>query len=196
MEQNPESEYHPVRLRTNQGGALTSVFLFFVTLLLTPCAQAQSTDEVHVVPRSESGHATPGAILEPPSNDSALNAHTRPLRADVDLVLIPATVTDGKNRPVTDLQKQNFAVYEQNEPQEIRNFSTEDAPISVGLILDVSKSMSNKIETERTAVAEFFNNASPEDDYFVITLGDRPRIIADTTQSLDDIEAKLALVIP
>ena len=121
-------------------------------------------------------------VLEPPDSNSALNAHTKPLRADVDLVLVPTTVTDGKNRPVTDLQKQNFAVYEENEPQEIRNFATEDAPISVGLILDVSKSMSNKIETERTALAEFFNNASPEDDYFVITLGDRPRIIADTTQ--------------
>ena len=88
---------------------------------------------------------------------------------------VEATVTDAKNRPVIDLQKQNFTVYEENEPQEIRNFSTEDAPISVGLILDVSKSMSNKFEVERKAVAEFFQSANPEDDYFVITLGDRPQ---------------------
>jgi Ca-activated chloride channel homolog len=166
--------------------------LFLLGLLVFPLAPpgcAQSTDEVHVVPRARSK-------AEPSDVDSALNAHTKPLRADVDLVLIPTTVVDGKNRPVTDLQKQNFAVYEDNDLQEIRNFSTEDAPISVGLILDVSKSMSNKIETERTALAEFFKSANAEDDYFVITLGDRPRIIADTTQSLDDIEAKLALVIP
>jgi Ca-activated chloride channel family protein len=171
-------------------------FLGVVVFPIAPRMYAQSTDEVHVVPRDGSNHTTRPLVLEPPDSNSALNAHTKPLRAAVDLVLVPTTVTDGKNRPVTDLQKQNFAVYEENEPQEIRNFSTEDAPISVGLILDVSKSMSNKIETERTAVAEFFNNASPEDDYFVITLGDRPRVIADTTQSLDDIEAKLALVIP
>ncbi len=196
MEQNPESECHAVHLLTNQGRALTSVFLCLATLLFTSWAQAQSTDEVHVVPRNESGHATPAPILEPPGSDSALNAHTRPLRADVDLVLIPATVTDAKNRPVIDLQKQNFTVYEENEPQEIRNFSTEDAPISVGLILDVSKSMSNKFEVERKAVAEFFQSANPEDDYFVITLGDRPRIVADTTESLEQIQAKLAMVIP
>jgi Ca-activated chloride channel homolog len=165
------------------------VLIGFVAFPIAPPSYAQSTDEVHVVPRA-------GSKAEPSDVDSPLNAHTRPLRADVDLVLIPTAVVDGKNRPVTDLQKQNFAVYEENEPQEIRNFSTEDAPISVGLILDVSKSMSNKIETERTALAEFFQSANPEDDYFVITLGDRPRIIADTTQSLDDIEAKLALVIP
>jgi Ca-activated chloride channel homolog len=164
--------------------------------LMVPQTYAQSNDDVHVVPRAGSNHPARAMVLEPPDSNSALNAHTKPLRADVDLVLVPTTVIDGKNRPVTDLQKQNFAVYEENESQEIRNFSTEDAPISVGLILDVSKSMSNKIETERTALAEFFNNASPEDDYFVITLGDRPRIVADTTQSLDDIEAKLAQVIP
>jgi Ca-activated chloride channel homolog len=171
-------------------------FLGVVVFLMAPRIYAQSNDEVHVIPRDGSNHTARPPVLEPPDSNSALNAHTKPLRADVDLVLVPTTVTDGKNRPVTDLQKQNFAVYEENAAQEIRNFSTEDAPISVGLILDVSKSMSNKIETERTALAEFFNNASPEDDYFVITLGDRPRIIADTTQSLDDIEAKLAQVIP
>ena len=173
-----------------------SVFLCLGAFLIASRAQAQSSDEVHVVPRNQPDHTNHGPVFEPPNSDSALNAHTRPLRADVDLVLIPATVTDGRNRPVIDLQKQNFTVYEENERQDIRNFSTEDAPISVGLIVDVSKSMTNKIETERTAVAEFFKSANPEDDYFVITLGDRPRIIADTTQSLDEIEAKLALVIP
>jgi Ca-activated chloride channel family protein len=172
------------------------IFICLAMFQFSPCAQAQSTDEVHVVPRNGSDHTAPQPALEPPNSDSPLNAHTKPLRADVDLVLIPATVTDGRNRPVTDLQRQNFTIYEENAQQQIRNFSTEDAPISVGLILDVSKSMTNKIETERAAVAEFFNGGNPEDDYFVITLGDRPRIIADTTQSLEEIQAKLALVIP
>jgi Ca-activated chloride channel homolog len=179
-----------------QAFSCLSLPLLLAALLLAPGAQAQSTDEVHVLPRNGSNHSADEPAIEPPARDSTLNAHTRPLRADVDLVLIPTIVIDGNNRPVTDLQKKNFIVYEENAQQEIRNFSTEDAPISVGLILDVSKSMSNKIETERAAVAEFFNSANPQDDYFVITLGDRPRIIADTTESLDEIEAKLAKVIP
>ena len=56
--------------------------------------------------------------------------------------------------------------------------------------------MTNKIGTERRAGAEFFKNANPQDDYSVISLADRPRLIADTTQSLEEIEHKLALVIP
>jgi Ca-activated chloride channel family protein len=199
LEPRPANEPQVLGSITNRCPPLTffglSVFLCLAAFLSAPRVQAQSSDEVHVVPRNELDHTTHAPVL-PPNSDSALNAHTRPLRADVDLVLIPATVTDGKNRPVIDLQKQNFTIYEENERQDIRNFSTEDAPISIGLILDVSKSMTNKIETERTAVTEFFKSANPEDDYFVITLGDRPRIIADTTQSLDEIQGKLALVIP
>src|SRR5207249_35826 len=68
--------------------------------------------------------------------------------------------------------------------------------VSVGLVLDVSRSMANKIDIEREAITEFFHNANPLDDYFVVTLSDRPKLIADTTQSLDDIQRQLALVIP
>jgi Ca-activated chloride channel homolog len=105
-------------------------------------------------------------------------------------------ITDRMNRPILDLQKQNFGLFEDDAEQQIRYFAEEDEPISIGVILDVSKSMSNKIETERAAVAEFFKNANPQDDYFVISLANRPQLIADTTQSLEDIQRKLALVIP
>jgi len=113
----------------------------------------------------------------------------------LDLVLVPTTVTDHMNRPIVDLQKQDFGIFEDNAQQQIRYFGEEDAPISVGMILDVSRSMTNKIDTERAAVAEFFNRANPRDDYFVISLADHP-LIADTTQSLEEIQQKLALVIP
>jgi Ca-activated chloride channel family protein len=95
-----------------------------------------------------------------------------------------------------DLQKQNFGIFEDDAPQQIRYFTAEDEPISIGLILDVSHSMTNKIDTERAAVTEFFKNANPQDDYFVISLSNHPQLIADTTESLDDIQRQLALVIP
>ncbi len=150
---------------------------------------AQSIDDVHIAPRAATAAAlTPPSPLEP--------ASAKRLRIDVDLVLVPATVTDRLNRPVIDLQKQDFGIYEDDAQQTIRYFAAEDEPISVGLILDVSKSMTNKMDTERAAVKAFFQNANPQDDYFVISLANRPRVIADTTQSLDDIERKLALVVP
>ncbi len=95
------------------------------------------------------------------------------------------------NHTVTTLQKENFALYEGEEQQEIRYFSTEDDPISVAILLDVSKSMSNKIDTEREAIVEFFNNANPEDEYFAIAFSDCPRVLADSTQSVDQLQGKL-----
>ena len=120
----------------------------------------------------------------------------KPMRVDVDLVLVPVTVVDSKERPVLGLEKQNFTVYEGNQPQQIQFFSAEDSPISVGLILDLSKSMSNKLVTERAAVEAFFNNANAKDDYFVIAFSDRPRVLATSTQSIDDIQQKLAAANP
>lgn len=118
------------------------------------------------------------------------------MRVDVDLVLVPVTVTDYLNHSVTDLPKQNFQLFENDEPQRIEYFSTEDGPISVGLLLDLSRSMANKFETERQAVRSFIDNANPQDDYFVITFADRPRLLTSSTQSLDDIQNSLATVEP
>lgn len=112
------------------------------------------------------------------------------------MVLVPVTVTDSMNRPVMGLEKQDFTLLEDDQPQEIRYLWTEDAPISVGILLDLSRSMTNKIDDARTAVGEFFKNANPEDDYFVITFADRPRVLADATQSSESIQAKLASVTP
>lgn len=163
------------------------------TLLPTPRIAGQSLEEVHIDPRktATSGSSTSEQPAGGPADKSAKH-----LRVDVDLVLVPATVTDRMNRPVMDLQKENFGIFEDNARQQIRYFSAEDEPISIGLILDVSGSMRNKIDTERAAVAEFFKYANPQDDYFVISLSNHPQLIADTTQSLDDIERQLELVIP
>jgi Ca-activated chloride channel family protein len=115
---------------------------------------------------------------------------------DVNLVLVPVTVTDVKNHPVLDLQKENFSLFEAANEQKIQSVTAEDAPLSVGLLVDLSSSMANKIDAVREAVAQFFKNANPEDDYFVITFADRPKLLADTTQSIETIESNLAQTKP
>lgn len=169
------------------------IVIVYCSILLTSQALGQSIDEVHVAPAgtatrvpSNADRPVPGSAGKP----------VKRMRVDVDLVLVPATVTDRMNRPVMDLQKQNFGIFEDDAQQQIRYFAAEDEPLSIGLILDVSGSMRNKIDTERAAVAEFFKYANPQDDYFVISLSNHPQLIADTTQSLDDIERQLELVIP
>jgi Ca-activated chloride channel homolog len=140
----------------------------------------------------------PGAATRPFSPEAAPHdlRHGKPIRVDVELVLVPVTITDSSNRLVLGLQKQDFTLYEGDKPQQIQYFSVEDAPISVGLILDLSESMANKFVAERAAVEAFFNNANAQDDYFVVTFSDRPRVVATSTRSLDDIQQKLATAIP
>jgi Ca-activated chloride channel homolog len=167
-----------------------------VALLLFSCfAWPQSVDDVHVVPRDDNHNHSVVDVL-PVEKLPAMDAHTVPLRVDVDLVLVPVTVTDAMCHPVNTLKKQDFALYEGDKPQEIRYFFTEEAPISVAVLLDVSKSMSDKIDTERAAIVEFFNNANPQDEYFAITFSDRPRLISRATRSIDEIERKLLAVEP
>jgi Ca-activated chloride channel family protein len=153
-------------------------------------AQSDSADAVHIVPRDK---PAPQNI---PYAEQALIPHTRPLRADVNLVLVPVTVTDAMNHPVLGLDKGHFQLYEGDEQQNIRYFSTEDTPISIGILLDLSKSMSNKIDIAREALGEFLKTSNPEDDYFVVTFADRPQVLADATQSVGTIQAKLGQVTP
>lgn len=166
---------------------LTAISLY-VVLLAGPQALSQST-----VLQADSAHVIDTALN---ANSADRHTHLDSLRVSVDLVLVPVTVTDDLNRPQTNLARENFAVYEGDRPQQIRYFSAEDSPISVGLLLDVSASMQDKIDTERTAVEQFFKNANPEDDYFVITFNNQPRVLSDVTRSTSGIETELGLVQP
>lgn len=125
-----------------------------------------------------------------------LENQTKPLTVNVDLVEVPVMVTDAMNHPVTNLRKEDFAIYENGVQQPISHFSAEDGPISVGLILDFSKSMTNKVQTERAAVEEFFRNANPEDDYFVVTVSSKPQLIATSATSVQAIESALGQITP
>jgi Ca-activated chloride channel family protein len=158
-----------------------------MAFLLPAYAAAQTSDDVHITPRVKS---------EPPGDASDLAVRMKPLRVDVNLVLVPVTVTDVKNRPVTDLSKENFRLFEGEKEQRIQDFFAQDARISVGLLVDLSSSMANKIDAVHEAINEFFRYANPEDDYFVITFADRPKLLADTTQSIETIQSKLAGVKP
>jgi len=167
-----------------------------LTLLFSGLALGQAADDVHIFPQKSQDSVK--TTTKPAAVESLLgrNPHSKPLHVDVSVVLVPVTVSDSKNRPVTTLKKQDFALFESDKPQEIRYFSAEDAPISVAILLDVSKSMSDKIDTERDAVVEFFNNANPDDEYLAIAFSDRPRLLASSTQSIDELQRKLMTIEP
>ncbi|MGO8986056.1 MAG: VWA domain-containing protein [Terriglobales bacterium] len=145
---------------------------------------------MHVQPRVQA------AAPKVPEMDPALNAHTKPLKVGVDLVLVPVTITDPLNRLVTGLDRENFNLFEGKEQQEIKTFSSEDAPVSIGVIFDMSGSMVSKIERAREAVIEFFKTANPQDEFFMIAFADKPEQLSDFTSSVDDIQGRLLYTIP
>ena len=118
------------------------------------------------------------------------------MKVDVSLVLIPVTITDPMNRLVTGLDKENFEIFENKDQQELKSFSSEDAPVSIGVIFDMSGSMSTKIERAREAVIEFFKTANPQDEFFMIAFADKPQEVSDFTSSVEDIQGKLVYTVP
>jgi Ca-activated chloride channel family protein len=179
---------------------------FFVLLLVLVCGspsiRAQDADplnNVHIKPPATST-ATPAANPgEPPpvEGKEALNARRNErIRVNVNLVLIPLTVTDPLDRLVTGLEKENFFLYEHDRPQTIKTFSSEDAPVSIGIILDLSGSMTSKFTRARQSVIEFMKTANPADEFFIIGFNDRPEVIEDFTSSAEDVDARLAMVKP
>lgn len=177
-------------------------FLFLLTLVLLLAATPWGTclawsqidiDEVHVKPQREvAGTSRAGGELIDPS----LKTQTKPFKASADLVLVPVTIMDPMSRLVVGLAKGNFTVFEDKKRQEIKHFSTEDAPVSLGVILDLSGSMSSKLERAREAVLEFFKTANPQDEFFMITFASEPREAVDFTQSVEDIQAQLLFTFP
>jgi Ca-activated chloride channel family protein len=184
-------------LSLSQRVALRFSFACVAFLMFAWFAQAQSSlDDVHVEPRQKANtEVSPGDGAMPRGLPS-LETRAKPLRVDVDLVLVPVTVTDAMNRPVIALRKQDFKLYEGEKLQEIRYFFQEEEPLSIAVLLDVSKSMSDKIATEREALQDFFNNANPEDEYFEITFSDRPRLVASSTNSIEELQRPLTLAEP
>ena len=172
-----------------------SVSLLALSWLCIPAFGQTDVNDVHVTPREVEKPP------EPPKPDllattTGLSTHVRPLKVDVDLVLVPVTITDPMNRLVTGLDKENFQLFEGNSSQEIRTFSSEDAPVSLGVIFDSSGSMSSKMDRAKDAVIEFFKTANPQDEFFMITFSDEPETVSDFTSSVDEIQNKLVFAVP
>jgi len=180
------------------------------TLAMPAIAQTDVND-VHIVPRMASGEAQPRIGQPQPLEAEAakteeiakqtvvpasLNSRVRPLKVAVDLVLVPVTITDPMSRLVTGLEKENFELFEGNAKEEIKSFSSEDAPVSLGVIFDSSGSMSSKMDRAKDAVVEFFKTANPQDEFFMITFSDAPEVVSDFTNSVDDIQGKLVFTVP
>lgn len=115
------------------------------------------------------------------------------LRVDTNLVLVPTTVNDDFNRPVTGLEKDNFRVFEDKAEQPITSFSSDDEPIALGFIFDTSGSMSTLLPQGRDAAAEFLKMGNPEDEFFLVEFDNSPRLVIPLSSNTSEIGLQVAM---
>ncbi|MER3631051.1 MAG: VWA domain-containing protein [Blastocatellia bacterium] len=121
----------------------------------------------------------------------------RNITINTDLVTLTLTVTDNYGRYVSGLTKKAFRIFDEGEEQEITFFSDSDAPASVGILFDISGSMSGeKIAKARVALTKFIENSHPNDEYFLIAFNKRAQLLLDRTRDAEAVLQKLTLVQP
>ena len=158
-------------------------FLLFMSLLLFAIVVWRLP--AHAAARSpvpdDVKHDTPGQPIK----------QGQSVHLDVELALVNITVTDPYDRLVTGLEPDNFRVFEDNIEQEVVTFSSEDVPISIGIILDLSGSMTNKVGKAKEAAVQFFKTANPQDEFFLVTFNEHAQLTSTFTSDVEDIEGRI-----
>jgi VWFA-related protein len=113
------------------------------------------------------------------------------LRVDTNLVLVPVSVCDPTNRPVTGLEREHFKVFDDRVEQTVTHFAMEDEPVAVGLVFDISGSMGPKLRVARLAAAQFFKSANPEDEFFLVEFNDTPKLVTPLSRDYEEIQNQL-----
>jgi Ca-activated chloride channel homolog len=136
------------------------------------------------VARTQDSPAPPA----PGQNPQRPNQQPPPLTTTTGLVHLVVTVSDRHHNFVTDLDKSDFKVIEQGQPQEIKFFGREtDLPLRIAMLLDTSNSIRPRLEFEKDAAVDFLNKVirRNKDLAFLMTFDNEPEIIQDYTGDLD-----------
>ena len=147
----------------------------FVYVLIAPTAFSQVQGPVPLPRQSADTHVTAAEGF----------------KVDVNLALVNVAVTDPLNRLVTGLQKENFRIYEDGVEQEVVTMSSEDVPVSIGVVFDMSGSMSDKVDKARQAAVEFMRTANPLDQFFLVSFNDRAELTSGFTSSVEELQNRM-----
>jgi Ca-activated chloride channel family protein len=141
------------------------------------------------------GQEQPPAVITPRRKPHVTISH-RPgnLRLDVKVVLVPVTVIDALNRPITTLSKEGFRVLEDGVEQKITSLVQEQSPLSLGLLFDSSGSMTNRIDGSLQALRNFFDTIVPGDEFFVVQFSDEATLLSGFTPQPKEIFKRLGSV--
>jgi len=115
-------------------------------------------------------------------------------KAEAQEVVLHATVLDQRQRLVTNLNKNDFTVYEDGQPQQITRFTREDIPVSIGILVDNSGSMRDKRQAVNTAALDLVKGSNPEDEVFIVNFSDEAIIDTDLTSDVAKMQEGLQQV--
>ncbi len=205
------------RIRTTLVACLACAGALLLLPAVSPATRAQrlgqpsagqppvttSTTTAATMPAATNPMATNATATQTPAVGVAVSASATgtPITGDeqilinTDLITVNVTLTDTYGRYVTGLSKEAFTVLDDKLPQEITFFSDDDAPVSLGVIFDVSGSMGrDKIMKARDALSHFVDTSHEGDEYFLIGFNQRAQVLMDRTRDSDALLAKLTFV--
>ena len=139
---------------------------------------------------------SPRVALAPRAVSRERTGTANAIRVDVKLILIPITVTDPLGATVTGLTSETFRLFEDGVEQQIKYFSMQDAPVSLGVVFDASQSMAHKMDQSRAAVTRFFHTAIAGDEFFLVEFNNAPRLACNFTSDTKQIENTLMGIEP
>ena len=186
--------------------ALVSCIALIVTLCASRFASAQQKPEEKPSPPVEKKDLL---IVQPaPAQAPAANSPQQPagpqkpgevddktLITNTDLITFTVTVTDIYGRFVSGLGKNAFSIFDDKQEQQITFFSDDDAPVTVGVLFDVSGSMSgDKVKRARDALSHFVQTSHDRDEYFLIGFNSRSQLLMDRTRDGNAVLDKLTFV--
>ena len=191
-----------LRLRTYDGTVnpplRMTAFLFGILLLLSSIGKTWGQENpLGQVQTPPSTKVVKPVVPEPLPGETTVNGmKVSKINVTANLVLVPMTVTDPLGRLVTGLERSNFEVFDNGTGQIIKSFSTDDAPVTIGIVFDLSGSMQSKFARARKALSEFMRTSNPADEFFVVAFNDKPAVIVDYTSDVDDVEARMVMLHP
>jgi Ca-activated chloride channel family protein len=169
---------------------------FALFLAVAPLAKSNAPFEPIRNKSADARQDKAGATSSSESSSKAAQNPNDRIILDTNLVNVTVTVTDTYGRFVTGLTKDHFEVYDDRVKQQIAHFSDEDAPVSLGIVYDVSGSMKERIGRSMRALKRFIETSHDDDDFFLISFNDRASLIQDFTTSADKLISHLMFVNP
>jgi Ca-activated chloride channel homolog len=160
--------------------------LFLATILISSSARSRQN--------APSANPPTTVVQESKSPATATAQSNEQVQLQARLVSMTVTVLDPFGRFVTGLTKKNFEVFDDGVKQEIAHFSDEDAPLTLGIIYDVSGSMNDLTSRSFQALRRLFETSHQEDEYFIIAFNDRAKLVQDFTTSPSEIMSRVIFV--